>query len=335
MRWLVSLFLVAAVLAGCNSPGPTYDPFLGRTTIPPPGTGQISPGTAVPYYQSTPAQGGQSSVTPRTAAQQVAATTSSGQGAFDEDMASRLLETPAEREYRVGRLGMRRQPNTSTGETGGVEWDEPAQTASNEHSDAGLNWQSPSAHSDAQVAVYETQNTAAATSATVSGVQPTQAAVTTQAILAQHAAPTGTAAATPSPSQIIIPSSATVTQPAAGPGQLVTQVTSPATAPAGAPAANPPVEQRPAPYGYADDYSWLKGKLEYLSSKQQWKLRYIPIDGQTDEYGGSVVIDNQAAVASYKAGDFVAVEGTLDPSTTGPGSFAPSYRVSRTKSQQF
>ena len=51
---IVSVLLVA----GCNSPPSSYDPFLGRTTVPPPGTMQTPPpGTVQPYYQGSPPTG--------------------------------------------------------------------------------------------------------------------------------------------------------------------------------------------------------------------------------------------------------------------------------------
>ena len=82
-------------------------------------------------------------------------------------------------------------------------------------------------------------------------------------------------------------------------------------------------------YAFAPDHSWLKGKLEYLHAKQQWKLRYIPIDGETDEFGGSVVIADAAMLSNYKAGNFVKLEGSVNRSSLGPGKYAPDYRVAR------
>lgn len=44
--------------AGCQSNQSHYDPFLGRTTVPPPGTIQTGPpGTAPPLYQGMPPTG--------------------------------------------------------------------------------------------------------------------------------------------------------------------------------------------------------------------------------------------------------------------------------------
>ena len=87
----------------------------------------------------------------------------------------------------------------------------------------------------------------------------------------------------------------------------------------------------PSKYGYDTDYGWLKGQLEYLESQRRWKLRYIPIEGNTDHYGGSVVITDTSALAEYEPGDFVTVQGTIDKPSGTSRSFAPTYRVASVK----
>jgi hypothetical protein len=82
-----------------------------------------------------------------------------------------------------------------------------------------------------------------------------------------------------------------------------------------------------AGYAYAPDYGWLRGRLEYSQSMRQWKLRYIPIDGKTDQFGGSVKLPASNELASYKAGDMVAVRGSLARETSASGSFAPRYEL--------
>jgi hypothetical protein len=82
-----------------------------------------------------------------------------------------------------------------------------------------------------------------------------------------------------------------------------------------------------AGYAYAPDYGWLRGRLEYSQSMRQWKLRYIPIDGKTDQFGGSVKLPGSNELASYKAGDMVAVRGSLAREASASGSFAPRYEL--------
>jgi hypothetical protein len=84
---------------------------------------------------------------------------------------------------------------------------------------------------------------------------------------------------------------------------------------------------RGATYGYDGNYAWLQGQLEYSQATKQWKLRYIPIDGPTDQYGGSVVLSGTPALNGSRAGDYVSVKGQLDSGRTSQGSYAPLYRV--------
>lgn len=79
-------------------------------------------------------------------------------------------------------------------------------------------------------------------------------------------------------------------------------------------------------YGFDPSYAWLRGKLEYSQVDRQWKLRYIPVEGSTDQYGGSVVIMNEAALAGCERGEFVAVRGRIAGESRDHG-FAPSYEV--------
>ena len=66
-------------------------------------------------------------------------------------------------------------------------------------------------------------------------------------------------------------------------------------------------------FGWADDYSRLRGQLEYLEGDRCWKLRYIPIDRKTDDFGGSVVIKDSKSISGFERGDFVEIQGTHRP----------------------
>ncbi len=52
MPRLVGVLILAALCMGCHSPTPVYDPFMGRTTVPPPGT--AAPMQSAPYYAPAP-----------------------------------------------------------------------------------------------------------------------------------------------------------------------------------------------------------------------------------------------------------------------------------------
>ncbi len=78
-------------------------------------------------------------------------------------------------------------------------------------------------------------------------------------------------------------------------------------------------------YGFDPSYAWLRGRLEYSQVDRRWKLRYIPVDGNTDQYGGSVIIGNEAALAGCEQGEFVAIRGRV--TGVGEHGFAPLYEV--------
>jgi len=83
-------------------------------------------------------------------------------------------------------------------------------------------------------------------------------------------------------------------------------------------------------YGYGADYAWLRGRLEYSRIDQRWKLRYIPIDGETDRYGGSVVLPDQSLLSGFERGDFIEARGQIDLLNPKKG-FAPTYRATAVK----
>ena len=85
---------------------------------------------------------------------------------------------------------------------------------------------------------------------------------------------------------------------------------------------------RASRYGYDDNYRKLRGQLEYLAGNRQWKLRYIPIDGVTDDHGGSVVLDDGDALAQYQHGDYVEVSGQLGERPEKAHDYAPQFVMS-------
>ena len=85
-------------------------------------------------------------------------------------------------------------------------------------------------------------------------------------------------------------------------------------------------------FGWADDYSRLRGQLEYLESDRAWKLRYIPIDRKTDDFGGSVVIEDPASISGFERGDFVEVRGRIAENPEDGTDFAPIYQVTSIRS---
>jgi len=86
-----------------------------------------------------------------------------------------------------------------------------------------------------------------------------------------------------------------------------------------------------ARYGHDPNYGWLRGRLEYSQGDQRWKLRYIPIDGVTDDFGGSVVLSDESLLSGYERGEFVEVRGKLGAVAPDTHGFAPDYEVRQIK----
>lgn len=82
-------------------------------------------------------------------------------------------------------------------------------------------------------------------------------------------------------------------------------------------------------YSYDPAYGWLRGRLEYSEVARRWKLRYIPIDGRVDQYGGSVVLGESTLLSGRQKGDFVEVRGRLLTGENGHWGYAPVYQVAQ------
>jgi hypothetical protein len=75
-------------------------------------------------------------------------------------------------------------------------------------------------------------------------------------------------------------------------------------------------------FGHAEDYTWLRGEVEYSKLANGWRLRYASVD-ESDTYGGSVTLTG--AVGKLTDGQHVYVRGQLhDPESRKP---SPAYRV--------
>jgi hypothetical protein len=84
-------------------------------------------------------------------------------------------------------------------------------------------------------------------------------------------------------------------------------------------------------YGYDPQYGWLRGRLEFSESDRRWKLRYIPIDGVTDNFGGSAILIDTPHLSGYERGDYVEASGKLLLASPDQRGYAPKYEVSQLK----
>ena len=64
-------------------------------------------------------------------------------------------------------------------------------------------------------------------------------------------------------------------------------------------------------FAHASDHSWLVGQLHFIPQKQQWRLRYAPID-EEDRFGGGVTLDcGPQMIKPFSDGQIVRVEGSI------------------------
>jgi len=85
-----------------------------------------------------------------------------------------------------------------------------------------------------------------------------------------------------------------------------------------------------ARYAHDPEYRCLRGRLEYSESTGRWKLRYISVEGTTDEFGGSVVLANPSQLSGYERGQFVEVHGRLGPAPQDADQgYAPEFEIAQ------
>lgn len=275
-RTLVVSFLALFSLGcqGCQTPSPTLDPFLGRTTVPPPPTGVVGPAAV----GSTPDSGGFLQRSPPT----VPGTNNQ----FTPPESRNDLYTPP---------GMNSAPPVGAYPGYQSSKDPPA-----------------GAPSATFRAVAEASEPPAE-----SGVQ--QASFNNEIRIVE-----------PSPAASSATSNISTVPITAGPNDIMNLP--PKNSSGGVSSSTMSDRRTLRPVigtGYSHDpqYSRLSGRLEYSQVERQWKLRYIPIDGNTDRYGGSVVLDS-SQVQGFAPDDFVSVRGQVS-ARAHSGSFSPVYEVAQ------
>ena len=352
MRGTLTLVLTAVVVCGCTGLASRLDPFLGPTRAAPPGTGAIAgqPG-ADPYYYpgSSPTAAGRVAMGPGS---RRGSTAPRWNPVTDKPGAQASSPSPTGAAAPTGK-----QPETteSTKKNDKVSTI-PAAAASSAAAAAGSPYKPPEK-------ALLTPGEALATGepdgpekiVRVIGPRPKSAGSPSRAAPTVAAGPP----ALGRPRRAVLPEGVTdiMDLPKAGSSaargdvapsggsdsiRLVSGEEKPsdsavgyATASGGSGAAKPgeaPVSFTPRNrYGYDPQYRWLKGELEYSQIDRRWKLRYIPIDGATDKFGGSVVLSDSTLLEGHKRGDFVEVRGRLGQLAPEQQGFAPSYELTNVK----
>ena len=289
LRPLIAIF----ALAGCQQPGPAIDPFMARSTIPPPGTAlstapMVTPGPQ-PYYSPPAVAPGPSP---------------------DALSTPPLIVQPAPvmpAPMPVPVLPPRNYP-TRGGFDVPQSSNDPAPPAAGAPT-SGL----AAANAEPPIRIIEppAEHTAALPADSLANPVATGGTPTNPA-----ASPSPPPAVLPA--SVVLPASALLPAPAVSPAADPTSV-------------NYPGDHPGLTYGYDPGYNTLRGKLDYSVTSRIWRLRYLPVDGPTDEYGGTVVIADGRQVSGFESGDFVAVQGALS-SPVAPNTSA-TYAISRIKRQ--
>lgn len=375
-------FVVSMVVAsvGCQRSPNGVDPFLGRTTIPPPGTGMPSdqyysggnpvypaPATTPPTVQFPPA-GGQNPALPSTGTPSLQqppggmnpppasyyngssyeAPSNAGQSLTEVagDAPPRLRPVP---QFDTTPLGSTSASESTVGNSvvviDGPQANPVVHVSHNEYQGRPLELASNvrvpapqltrSAGSQVQATAAPTLATGpvTATSSTLTGpvirrattdladLPPVHSSALASAQSGGSNSQFNSSARPTSQPQTLGTSSAAVHAEARGDVSLA-HYEQPAAAPAG------------GEFAHAEDYSWLKGRLEYSAARKEWKLRYLRIDAaETDQYGGSAVLDSGNLLQGFSAGDYITVQGRVAGAAGDAGSFAPVYNVTRVERQ--
>lgn len=350
MERLLGLLVAVSLLAGCQNSAPTagrVDPFFGRTRVEPPRTGCVSgwPNTD-PYYSGTKqAQAAQSSAI----ASQVPAVSGSADS-------PRYQPADGSFNYQGGSIASSGAV-ASIGSGDRIVIPPAARTLSPFPSAGVANRPRPSTRTTNQPANSATAaSSAVAVAETPVGSAPRVADRRTRTALADRerivrvleprpaVSPASRVPGRLSPSGRVID---IMDLPAAGAAssresssrdtsngiRLVTAVEEAAGLSNGSASRVRRADSfsARARYGRAADYQWLRGQLEYSQIDRCWKLRYIPIDGDTDAFGGSVVLRGAALLSGYERGDWVEVRGQLGSAAAGDSNFAPEYHVTEIK----
>jgi hypothetical protein len=333
MKRLLAMLVAVSALSGCRSEGPTgTDPFFGRTRVPPPGTGAISGGPTDPYYSGAPSSTAPRYVPPAGTSPMV----SPGTGTQPPSAGGGQNYTPPGGTFKY--QGSSWAPMGSSG-VSGLEGRAASALPSGSSRPIAAKATPPPAGRERVVQVLPPRTKAAAGSQET--LIPSSARAATDAEPPRLQLPKGTVEITDLPPAGRSTAAARSSLASGGSGvRLASAVQQPDDSAAvsaavdvsddavGSVSAADSATQ--AEYGHDPEYRWLRGKLEYSQIDRHWKLRYIPVDGTTDEFGGSVILPDPKVLAGCERGDFIEVQGQLGQKTA-QDSYAPSYEAAKVK----
>jgi hypothetical protein len=88
-----------------------------------------------------------------------------------------------------------------------------------------------------------------------------------------------------------------------------------------------------AHFGVGPSQEWLRGQLEYWPQTGEWSIKYMP-DGQVDQIGGRILIDNPQVLGHLPPGELVMVEGQVFGRQVDDATYRPAYRVAVVQRQR-
>lgn len=345
MSRLWTLVLSVVFLAGCqgcHSSAPMQNPFFGPTTVPAPPTGNTAAPLAAPYYQGAPAT--LPSVTPGT--QIPSATLGPPPTTYPPTGQTYPPQSATERTKAVS-PGQQNQVIGGTALSRG-RWTTPAVAArpivapESSATSSSQIVQTQSTPSVQTVASVPEWSVVRVTEKQQVGVAEEELVGTEYDIAVDENDPAAPQYATSEPARFQSPDNVVEI------GQLppartsavknATYSTTPseprsrsiyAVARRNTPSAGADRAASDSVFGYDPQYRWLKGRLEYSEIERRWKLRYIPIDGATDDNGGSVVLREDIDMGDLRPGDYVTLYGEIGEREEDSKGYAPVYYAER------
>lgn len=325
------LMLVGVACCGCKQVPLTQGNLLGRTTVPPPGTGEAMPGAAAPYYQAPGAAGPPAASTappyepPGGYDHSALPPTSQGAMAPMDSNGLRWVQSQD-----GGRNEATAPQVARTGERTTNAYSPPDEApVVGRLQIGGRRAESSAVPADAMEFVQQTEATA------LRILEPAQDADgPTERV--RLAAGRQMAAVDRWREEVTASSGArrVAHWEAEGDAADVRLATASARRAGGVGAFRSSARAtrggRAAPYGHDPSYTWLKGQLQRTDDNRQWMLRYVPPGRSEDAYGGVVALPDSAVMAGYTAGDYVAVQGELLADHRGASAY-PSYDIQRIK----
>jgi hypothetical protein len=293
---IVAVMLCVVVFSGCRSQSPPVaDPFIfGPTRVPPPGTGAASGSASDPYYRGSPP-----TVAPQMSAPGGASLSNPASSSASKLASSNTSPTCVNGACKVGTGGASAALGSATAmklpQRGSV-----------------IQVLQPRVKADPGVAQPASQRS---TTASTPG-EPDRLQLPTGAVDIMDLPAAGTSSASPPPEST----------PESRGFRLVSGAEE-------SPESGGSIASDSAGgsmYGHAPDYHWIRGQLEYSQIDRQWKLRYIPVDGVTDDFGGSVVLPDPKVLTGHERGDFLEIRGRVSDQNPEKG-YAPTYEVAEVK----